>query len=86
MKRRSAMTRHDALRMIEQTLEMSPNSLTGAEELREVAGWDSMSTMAFIAMVDKELGRPLPGGRVARCRTVADLLDLLGIGADRAAA
>jgi len=51
--------------------------LTGGEKLRDLEGWDSLSTMAVIARVDKELGLPLPGNRVARCQTIAELLDLL---------
>jgi hypothetical protein len=80
------MTRPDALRLLEETLEMPPHSLTGGEALRELQNWDSMSALAFIAMVDERLGRPLPGGLVARCRSVDDLLGLLGVaGAERAA-
>jgi acyl carrier protein len=80
------MTRQDALRLLEETLELAPHTLTGAERLRDLMGWDSLSTMAFIAMVDREFGRPLPGGRVAGCQTVDELIGLLGFAVtDRAA-
>jgi acyl carrier protein len=80
------MTRSDALRLLEATLDLRPNTLTGAEKLTEVEGWDSLSTMAFIAMADKELGLALPGNRVAACRTVAELIGLLDLpAADQAA-
>ncbi|HEY7329092.1 MAG TPA: acyl carrier protein [Gemmataceae bacterium] len=80
------MTRQDALRLLEQTLDIQPHSLTGGETLRDLEGWDSMSTLAFIAMVDKELGQPLPGSRVVQCKTVDQLLELMGIAsANRAA-
>ena len=72
------MTRQDALRLLEQTLDMGPHTLTGSETLRDLEGWDSLSTMAIIAMVDKELGRPLPGSRVAQAQTVDQLLELMG--------
>ena len=71
------MTRADALRLLEETLELRPHTLKGDESLLQVEGWDSMSTMAFIAMADREFGLPLPGNQVAECRTVADLLGLL---------
>lgn len=73
------MTRQDALRMLEKTLDMGPNTLTGGETLREVVGWDSLSTLAFITVVDKEIGLPLRGNQVARCQTVNELLELLDI-------
>jgi acyl carrier protein len=71
------MDRQGALRLLEETLDLDPHTLTGGETLRELAGWDSLSTVAFIAMVDKEFGRPLPGARVAGCQTVDELLGLL---------
>jgi acyl carrier protein len=72
------MTRQDILRLLEQTLDMGPHTLSGGETLRDLEGWDSLSTMAIIAMVDKEIGRPLPGSRVAQCQTVDQLLELIG--------
>jgi acyl carrier protein len=71
------MTRHDALRLLEETLEMKPNTLLGPECLRDLELWDSLSTMTFIAMVDKRFGLPLPGSRVVRCQTVNELIDLI---------
>jgi acyl carrier protein len=71
------MIRQDALRLLERTLDMGPHTLTGGETLRDLEGWDSLSTMAIIATVDKELGLPLPGSRVAQCQTVEDLLALI---------
>jgi acyl carrier protein len=80
------MTKQDALRLLEESLEMAPHTLTGAETLRGLESWDSLSTLAFIAMVDKELGLPMPGNQVARCRTVDELLELLGISSTKQAA
>jgi acyl carrier protein len=80
------MTRHDVLRLLEETLELRPYTLTGKEALTEVDGWDSLSTLAFIAMVDKVFALPLPGSRVAHCETVSELIGLLGEAvSDRAA-
>ncbi len=72
-------TRDDALRLLEKTLAMEPHTLTGVEALRDLSNWDSMATIMFIAMADKELGLRLNGSQVARCRTVGELLALLGI-------
>lgn len=80
------MTKQDALRLLEKILDMGPYTLTGAETLRNLESWDSLSTLAFIAAVDKELGLALPGNQVARCRTVDELLELLGIATAKRAA
>jgi acyl carrier protein len=80
------MTRQDALRLLEQTLDIGPHTLSGGETLRDLEGWDSLSTMSIIAMIDKELGQPLPGSLVAQCQTVDQLLELMGFAsANRAA-
>jgi acyl carrier protein len=71
------MTRQDALRVLEETLELKPHTLAGQEKLADLELWDSLSTMTFIAMADKKFGLPLPGNRVVRCQTVDDLIDLL---------
>jgi acyl carrier protein len=63
--------------LLEETLDLEPHSLTGTEKLADLQAWDSLSTLAFIAMVDQELGLPLPGNQVVRCRTVDDLLELM---------
>lgn len=65
---------------------LRPSTGARSEKLTEVEGWDSLSTMAFIAMADKELGLALPGNHVLACRTVEDLLGLLGVAAASRAA
>jgi acyl carrier protein len=75
------MTGDERLRFIEGMLDMAPHTLTGTEKLRDLEAWDSLSTMLFIATVDKKFGVPLPGNRVTRCHLellrIAD--DLLGV-------
>jgi acyl carrier protein len=72
------MTKQDGLRLLEETLGLQPHTLAGNEKLRDLELWDSLSTMSFIAMVDKKFGLPLPGNRVVRCKTVDELIGLLG--------
>jgi len=57
---------------------MQPHTLTGAEKLTQVEGWDSLSTMEFIAMACKHFGLALSGNQVVGCQTVDELLALLG--------
>jgi acyl carrier protein len=71
------MTRPDLLHLLEEALELKPNTLTGGGKLRDLEGWDSMSALLVIAILDKKCGLALPGGRVAQCQTVDDLLGLV---------
>jgi acyl carrier protein len=71
------MNRQDALQMLAQTLDLGPKTLTGEETLSDLPGWDSLSTLTFISVVDREVGLPLRGDQVTRCQTVGDLLDLI---------
>jgi acyl carrier protein len=80
------MTKQDALRWLEQTLDLGPHTLTGAERLRDMEAWDSLATLAFMAMVDKEFGVPIPAKEVVRCQTVEELIHLLAAAATKRAA
>lgn len=71
------MSRPDLLRFFEETLRLPEHCLTGREPLPTVPNWDSMTTLNFIAMVDRKFGVPLKGSRVLACHTVDQLLDLI---------
>ena len=71
------MTTQSALRFLESALGLPASTLAGTERLRDLETWDSLSTLVLIAAADKELGVPLPGSRVARCETVAEVCALL---------
>jgi acyl carrier protein len=80
------IAKHEALRLLEEMLDLRPQSLAGDERLRDLEAWDSLSTLMFIGLVDRKFGVPLPGNRVAQCQTVDELCSLLGEAArDRAA-
>jgi acyl carrier protein len=80
------MTRQEVLGVLEEMLQLAPHTLTGGERLADLEAWDSLSALHFIAVVDKQCGLPLPGSRVARCRTVDELVGLVAeAGSGRAA-
>lgn len=64
---------------LDEMLELAPGALTGAELLEEVEGWDSLAVISFIALVDEKLGLVVEGEKLARAKTVADLLDIAGV-------
>lgn len=64
---------------LDEMLELDPGTLTGTEELESLDGWDSLAVISFIALVDEKLGLVVEGERLARAKTVADLLSIAGI-------
>jgi len=72
------MTTSDFLRALENTLEIEPGSIAGNESLDDVGWWDSMAALAFMAVADEKLQVTISGGDLAKCRSVPDLLGLLG--------
>ncbi len=71
------VTKAASLRLLEDMLNLPLGSLTGSDRLSDLDGWDSLSTLMFIAHVDKAFGVPLPGGRVAQCKSVEELCGLV---------
>lgn len=77
------MTRADFCRKLDSIMELPPGTIKGDERLEALESWDSLSLMAFIAMVDSEFDQRVAGEELARCKTVPDLIALVG---DRVAA
>jgi acyl carrier protein len=73
------MTKADFLRELDEMLELTPGTLSGDEVLAEVDGWDSLAVISFIALVDEKLNLVVEGEKLARAKTVADLLDIAGV-------
>ena len=73
----AAMTKAEFLNEIDLLLELPPGTTKGTERLDELAGWDSLAVIGFIAMVDGKFGTVLSTTRLQECQTVADLMDLV---------
>lgn len=73
------MDTKDFLLALDELLELPAGTLTGAEVLEDLDGWDSLAVISFIALVDEKLGLVVEGERLVRARTVADLLALAGV-------
>jgi acyl carrier protein len=72
------MTKKEFLALLEQMLEEPPGTLTGSEKLGEqVAGWDSLAVLSFIALVDEKFGTTVSPKAIAESETVNDLIELL---------
>lgn len=73
------MDRKDFLLALDEMLELDAGTLTGAEELESLDNWDSLAVISFIALVDEKLNLVVEGEKLAKAKTVDDLLALAGI-------
>lgn len=73
------MDRKDFLLALDEMLELDTGTLQGDEELESLDGWDSLAVISFIALVDERIGIVVEGEKLAKARTVADLLAVAGI-------
>lgn len=73
------MDRKDFLLALDEMLELDAGTLTGAEELESLDNWDSLAVISFIALVDEKLGLVVEGEKLAKARTVDDLMALAGV-------
>ncbi len=73
------MTKQQLLAEIESLVEVPPGSIKGNEPLRDLegGGWNSLTVISFIAMVDEKLGASLSAAELASCKSVADLVGLV---------
>jgi acyl carrier protein len=71
------MKRADFLLQLDELLEQAPGTLQGPEILAD-NNWDSLSIVSFIALVDEHFGYTVPPRQLAQCKTVDDLVGLLG--------
>jgi acyl carrier protein len=72
------MTKQEFLNELDELVEADPGTLTGTETLRDLEGWNSLTVMGFIALIDEKFGTSVPANRIAEAKTVNDLIDLLG--------
>jgi len=72
------MTKTEVLGAIEELLEADAGTLKGEEALADLGEWNSLSVLGFIAMADEKYGIAVAAKDLAACKTVNDLVALLG--------
>lgn len=72
------MKREEFLNLFTSLLEMEKGALKGDERLKDIEQWDSLGLISFIAMLDEHFHRSLPAQKIQECRTVNDLMGLVG--------
>ncbi len=74
------MTKAEFLLELDAALELEPGTLAPGMDLSDTEAWDSMAALIFMSLADEKLQISLSGDQLAACRTVSDLLDLVGNG------
>jgi len=72
------MTRDDFLRELEEALTMEAGSLTPDLQLEDAKEWDSLGVVEFQSLVDEKFQVQVPPPQITSCKSVKDLLDLVG--------
>ncbi len=72
------MTRDEFRQKLAAELGIPPSKLADSVELSSLSAWDSMGRLAVVAMMDTDLEVDVPLGAMQRCKTVSDLVALMG--------
>lgn len=71
------MENQQILHDIEEVVDVEPGTLRGNEKLEDLANWDSLAFLSFLAMADARYGLTLAPEAIRDCSSVADLCDIL---------
>ncbi|HWB96800.1 MAG TPA: acyl carrier protein [Bryobacteraceae bacterium] len=70
------MRKTEFLRLLDELLELPEGTLKG-DEILEEQGWNSITAVGFLALVDEQFGTVVPPRKLAQCASVQSLIDLL---------
>lgn len=71
------MTRKEFYETIDEILEEPAGTIQGEERLKDIAAWDSLAVVSFIAMMHAALGYTVPAAKVKACKSMPELLALV---------
>ena len=72
------MTKKDFFILLDELFEKEPGTVKGDEVLAAIPQWDSLAVIGFIALLDQHFAVSVPAGRILDCKTVGDLVALVG--------
>lgn len=72
------MTQEEKIALLEDMLELEPNTLTLKTALNEIEEYDSMAKLSLIVLMDEKCGKKLTGEQIRAFKTVQDILDFMG--------
>ncbi len=71
------MTSPEFYLMLDEIIEVAPGTVVPDSVLSDLASWDSLAVLSFIALADERLKAVVSGNSISGCRTGADLLALV---------
>ena len=71
------MTRKEFYESIDEILEEPAGTIRGEERLKDLAAWDSLAVVSFIATMHASLGYTVPAAKVKACKSIPELLELV---------
>ena len=77
------MNKTEFIDLFKRLTEEEDENFSGEEQLSDIAAWDSVAVVAFIAAVDEQFDMTLSPKAIVECTKINDLMGLLG---DRIAA
>lgn len=69
------MTNKEKLNLLEELLDIEKNTLIEDTRLNDLSEWDSMATIATIAMFDSDFGKIVTSDDVKGFVTIKDIMD-----------
>lgn len=70
------MKKSDIYKLVDEVLELDEGTTKGDGVLEEI-GWESISIVSFIALVDEEFEIVLSAEKIVKCETIEDLAILV---------
>jgi acyl carrier protein len=71
------MIQEEFLENLTDLFELEPGEIAGTSVLQEISGWDSLTFLGLIALVDENYGIALAPQQVLACHTIDDLIGLI---------
>lgn len=71
------MTEQEKIRLLEETMELEEGTLHMEDVLEDYEEWDSITALAFIALLDERFHKTVAGSKLKELKTVADAAALM---------
>ncbi len=72
------MTAKEKLALLEDMFEMDEGTLKATDELRSVKGWDSVTALSLLILIQENCGKVLKSEDLKNFKTIQDILDFMG--------
>lgn len=72
------MKKDEFINLLKEVLEFTDKDLKENSNLKEIEGFDSMSVMAIIALVDESFSKRLTAQQLSGITTIRSLMELIG--------